>query len=197
MRRHHYRAVCLINAVAVAAWEILLRGTGWTKLTLSCDFCLTACVAYMRAAPWCGHCKALAPKYEKAATRMAIKGHSRVFAKCDATENTVAKAKYEISGFPSLMLFKHGKHIADYHGQREVEQLVAYIEKCARAGRTRARTRAHTARQSSGTPSPRFRWLIISALKHACRPLVRSRAFSQAARSDRRARGGGYEISGD
>ena len=109
-------------------------------------------MAYARAAPWCGHCKALAPKYEKAATRMAIKGQSRIFAKCDATESTVAKNKYEITGFPSLMLFKHGKHIADYSGQREVEPLVAYIEKCARARHTRARAR--TGRQNGGTPPP-------------------------------------------
>jgi protein disulfide-isomerase-like protein len=83
------------------------------------------------AAPWCGHCKVLGPKYEKAATRMAIKGQSKIFAKVDAIENTVAKAKYEISGFPALKLFKHGKHIADYPGQRETDPLVAYIEKCA------------------------------------------------------------------
>lgn len=80
-------------------------------------------------APWCGHCKVLGPKYEKAATRMAIKGQSKIFAKVDAIENTVAKAKYEISGFPALKLFKHGKHIADYPGQRETDPLVAYIEK--------------------------------------------------------------------
>ena len=60
---------------------------------------------------------------------MAIKGQSKIFAKVDAIENTVAKEKYGITGFPSLMLFKHGKHIADYPGQREVEPLVAYIEK--------------------------------------------------------------------
>lgn len=86
---------------------------------------------YVCAAPWCGHCKVLGPKYEKAATRMAIKGHSKIFAKVDAIENEVAKAKYGVDGFPSLKLFKHGKHIADYPGQRETDPLVAYIEKCA------------------------------------------------------------------
>jgi len=80
-------------------------------------------------APWCGHCKSLGPKYEKAAKRMAIKGHSKLFAKCDAIENTVAKDKYGISGFPNLKLFKHGKEMAEYPGQREVEAMVQYMEK--------------------------------------------------------------------
>ena len=150
-------------------------------------------MAYARAAPWCGHCKALAPKYEKAATRMAIKGQSRIFAKCDATESTVAKNKYEITGFPSLMLFKHGKHIADYSGQREVEPLVAYIEKCARARHTRARARAQGDRMA-GHLHRRFRRLSVSA--QACLPRSCSFAcISQAARADRRARGGGAEVS--
>jgi protein disulfide-isomerase A1 len=81
------------------------------------------------AAPWCGHCKALAPKYEKAATRLAIKGQGKVIAKCDAIENEQAKEKYQITGFPSLKIFKHGKPIADYPGQRETDAIVAYIDK--------------------------------------------------------------------
>lgn len=47
-------------------------------------------------APWCGHCKSLAPKYEELATKLA-KEEDIVIAKMDATANDVPK-QYEVRG---------------------------------------------------------------------------------------------------
>jgi len=80
-------------------------------------------------APWCGHCKALAPLYEKAATRLAIKGITGVLASCDAMDNEQAKNTFDIQGFPSLKLFKHGKHVADYPGDRTTDAILHYMER--------------------------------------------------------------------
>lgn len=55
-------------------------------------------------APWCGHCKALAPEYEKVATK--LKGKVPV-AKIDCDANRKAAEKFEIQGFPTLKLFKY------------------------------------------------------------------------------------------
>jgi len=53
-------------------------------------------------APWCGHCKSLAPEFAKAA--IELKGHVKL-GKVDATENSELKEKFKISEFPTLKIF--------------------------------------------------------------------------------------------
>ena len=65
-------------------------------------------------APWCGHCKALAPEYAAAATE--LKGEA-VLAKVDGTEENGLMDKYEVLGFPTLYFFADGVHKA-YSGPR-------------------------------------------------------------------------------
>lgn len=48
-------------------------------------------------APWCGHCKRLAPIYEKVANE--LKGEVHV-AKCDATLERGLAARFPVSGYP-------------------------------------------------------------------------------------------------
>ena len=75
-------------------------------------------------APWCGHCKALAPKYDELGE--LFKGTGATVAKVDATANDVPE---EINGFPTIKLFPAGKKDApiDYSGPRTVEDLAAFI----------------------------------------------------------------------
>lgn len=79
-------------------------------------------------APWCGHCKALAPKYEELGQLYASDAFSKLvtIAKVDATANDVPD---EIQGFPTIKLFAAGKKDApvDYTGSRTVEDLITFI----------------------------------------------------------------------
>jgi protein disulfide-isomerase A6 len=53
-------------------------------------------------APWCGHCKQLAPEWEKAAT--TLKGKVKL-GKVDATVEKQLGDKYEVKGFPTIKVF--------------------------------------------------------------------------------------------
>lgn len=82
-------------------------------------------------APWCGHCKSLAPVYEKLAKRFA-KVDSVVIAKMDGTENE--HPAIEAQGFPTLLFFpaeKDAEPIA-YDGGRTLGDMTKFIKKNAK-----------------------------------------------------------------
>jgi len=72
-------------------------------------------------APWCGHCKALEPKYKHAATILADK--PIILAKVDATENEELANKYNVESYPTIKIFRKGK-VIDYKGKRETDDIV-------------------------------------------------------------------------
>lgn len=75
-------------------------------------------------APWCGHCKKLAPEYEKAATALKANDPPVSLAKVDCTANTEVCGKYGVSGYPTLKIFKGGEMVEDYQGPRESDGIV-------------------------------------------------------------------------
>ncbi|KAH6814049.1 PDI-like 1-4 [Perilla frutescens var. frutescens] len=77
-------------------------------------------------APWCGHCKALAPEFAAAATE--LKTANVKLAKVDATEANELAENYEVQGFPTIFFFVDGEHIT-YSGQRTKDFIVTWIKK--------------------------------------------------------------------
>ena len=62
-------------------------------------------------APWCGHCKALEPEWNKAADFFYAKKGMMNFAKVDMTldENKKLKERFGISGFPTILVWEMGR----------------------------------------------------------------------------------------
>ncbi|KAK3823827.1 MAG: thioredoxin-like protein [Linnemannia gamsii] len=77
-------------------------------------------------APWCGHCKALAPEYEIAATE--LKEHNIPIAKVDCTVETELCQEQGIQGYPTLKVFREGTP-SDYSGPRKADGIVSYLKK--------------------------------------------------------------------
>ncbi|XP_025830227.1 protein disulfide-isomerase A6 homolog [Agrilus planipennis] len=84
-------------------------------------------------APWCGHCKNLAPHWAEAATE--LKGKVKLGA-LDATTYTSKAAEYEVKGYPTIKYFPAGKKdhssVQDYDGGRTGSSIVNWaLEKLA------------------------------------------------------------------
>eukprot|EP00118_Oscarella_pearsei_P028701 m.2728 g.2728 ORF g.2728 m.2728 type:complete len:521 (+) comp8864_c0_seq1:1668-3230(+) len=77
-------------------------------------------------APWCGHCKQLAPIWDELAEN--YKGNDNiVIAKMDSTGNEVEDVT--VQSFPTLKFFPAGsKEIVNYEGGRTLKDFIAFLD---------------------------------------------------------------------
>ena len=79
-------------------------------------------------APWCGHCKSLAPEWAAAAGKTRRLNPSTILAKVDADAHKKLSDRYEIGGYPTIKIFKNGEP-QDYTGPRESKGIVGFVKK--------------------------------------------------------------------
>ncbi len=78
-------------------------------------------------APWCGHCKNLAPEWANAAAK--LKGKVQLVA-LDATVHTSAAGRFGIKGYPTIKYFPStatkDSDAQDYNGGRTADEIVQW-----------------------------------------------------------------------
>lgn len=87
-------------------------------------------------APWCGHCKRLAPAWDALSTVFAGEDDV-VIAKVDADAHKELGSRYGVTGFPTIKYFPKGnKDGEEFDGGRELKDLVEWVNKKANKLRT-------------------------------------------------------------
>lgn len=86
-------------------------------------------------APWCGHCKKLAPEWEAAAKQLQGGDNPIALAKVDCTTdgNKALAERFGIKGFPTIKIFRDGgaDTPTEYEGPREAAGIVTHLRKQA------------------------------------------------------------------
>jgi protein disulfide-isomerase-like protein len=78
-------------------------------------------------APWCGHCKSLAPTWEDLSDRLQESDVGDVIiAKVDCTKEKEVCNRFKIKGFPSLKYFADRKMFT-YKGARNIDALYDFV----------------------------------------------------------------------
>jgi len=74
-------------------------------------------------APWCGHCKAMAPAWEELATARKTQQPKVGIASLDCTAHNPICKENEVKGFPTILFFQDGKNLGKHQGGRDVKTL--------------------------------------------------------------------------
>ncbi|KAJ8447790.1 hypothetical protein Cgig2_015153 [Carnegiea gigantea] len=78
-------------------------------------------------APWCGHCKRLAPEYEKLGASFK-KAKSVLIGKVDCDDQKNLCSKYDVTGYPTIKWFPKGSlEPKKYEGARTAEALTEFV----------------------------------------------------------------------
>jgi thioredoxin 2 len=80
-------------------------------------------------APWCGPCKAMAPQFERAASRLepAVR-----LAKVNTDQEPDLAARYRIQGIPTIVLIQGGREIARRSGMMDAGRIESWVRQAVR-----------------------------------------------------------------
>ena len=86
-----------------------------------------AVIAAKFYAPWCAHCKVLAPVWEEFARELAPEGVVVLSVDSSSVKAKELNEKLNIKGFPTILFFNDAK-VHEYTGARTLEAFRAYVK---------------------------------------------------------------------
>jgi protein disulfide-isomerase A6 len=123
-----FRALALLALVALAAAQVTVLTPDNFDQVVNGD----RGVFVKFFAPWCGHCKSMAPAYEEVATAFARYSKDVVIAEVDCDQHRDIGSRYGVSGFPTLKYFPKGSTTPlDYSSGRSAEDILKYVNEKA------------------------------------------------------------------
>ena len=124
-------AACVLFALVLPSASAnvhVLTNTNFEKNTQASTGSTTGSFFVKFFAPWCGHCKALAPKWEALGDASDPPVRNTLFAKVDCTTNgNEVCSRFKVRGYPTLILFAQGK-MYRYSGARDEASIRAFAE---------------------------------------------------------------------
>ena len=105
-------------------WSVSFYDLTIHPLTRLYIYCISKSYSYR-----CGHCKRLKPEFQKAASVLAANDPPVTLAQVDCTD--VGKdtcGRFEVSGYPTVKIFRNGELSSDYSGPREAGGIVKYMK---------------------------------------------------------------------
>ncbi|KAK4701922.1 hypothetical protein P7C70_g4306, partial [Phenoliferia sp. Uapishka_3] len=108
-------------------------------------------------APWCGHCKTLAPKWKDLA--VALKGQVNVYeVDCDDSRNKRVCRNEGIAAFPTLVFYNEGAKV-EYKGRRDLPSMKSFASKAASSTAVRAIANEYELKRASTADDVLFLFL--------------------------------------
>jgi protein disulfide-isomerase-like protein len=120
--------LALVSAAAADGGATVLTDVDFESTTQAATGQTTGKWLVKMYAPWCGHCKSLAPTWQDLAGKLKARSSAVNVAKVDLTANPQLSKRFRPRSYPHLVFFGGDGKMYQYKGGRTLEALEAFAK---------------------------------------------------------------------